>query len=251
MLGLLGCAGLLLAQNTLPPGGQLPAAIPVVAPFAAFDSPAEKKDAFPFDPSLSSASAGFVPAGALRPNAALLPAEPSPFDGMQRNRGLGSGSLFNAPARPGGSDLLFHWTNRAASVRGSAQTGWTMGGFHGSAGTEFELNQLARGSTDLRLSPAQGTFAFTPRSGLGVGMNAFGTGYGAGSSRAVFSSPTFATGLFDFPGTDALGSGSSMFSTRSGFSAGYTHGKGVGSGTTGFGGQGKVSSPSLTLKLSF
>jgi len=140
---------------------------------------------------------------------------------------------------------------RAGGRMGRGGMGGEMGAGRGYAPGQVNLNQLTRGSAGMSVSSSAGKFSLTYQDGYNA--RALGSGMGPGSTHATFTSTQFADGLFDFSSSFNFGSGTSLISTHSGFSAGVLHGSGVGASAAGPGiGTGaKRPTSSVSLKLSF
>jgi len=151
----------------------------------------------------------------------------------------------------GSSGMGIGADDRGVSAPGMGQGGMGAGRRGGQG--ELNLNRLTRGSAGMNVNPAAGKFSLAYQDALSATAYGSPGDMGMSSARAMFTSPTFDNGLFDFSSSFEFGSGSSMISTHNGFSAGVLRGSGVGGSQfgPGIGAGGKKPSSSLSVKLSF
>jgi len=254
------CAGILRAQDALPPDSPSPPApAPESVPAPALTpspTPAPANlDAAP--PANSSPSIpGLKPAYSSLDHGPRAPRntgpgfsfwESSPFDaihqgGARSSRSSTPGDNPGSP-RPGhgswGSEsgsqgFIFQGTSGPSFGPGQGFGGAVpgMNGARGPAPGALKLDQLTRADLGIYMKSSMGNFRFTYQDALGARRNNLGGGVGQGSAGATFNSSTFGNGIFNLSATSTLGSGSMSGSSRGGFSVGPTSGAGRGSPAT-------------------
>lgn len=222
---LLGCAGGLWAQGTGGPMPDAPGASKVetrasgqrVAP----GEPAKLQ--LPAGPGLSLSLLGpaYGSDGERGGGLSFSLWDRTPFEAIERGAGRGAG--FAGPRGDFGRTPSLLGSSGAAGWGRSGGTYGMSAGMNemrGAAEQEQYLNQLTRGDLGMNLRSQMGSF----RLGYQGGMS----GMGPGLARTTFTSTQFNDGLFDFSSSFYFGSGSSLISTHSGFSAGVLRGSACG-----------------------